>query len=211
MEKLIESQIARTLEQVEQQVDSELNKLEKLPDDDELEILRKHRLRDMKRKEALKQKWAINGHGEYIEIDESDFFRVVKASERVVIHFYRNDTFNCKIMDKHLKLLAQKHLETRFVKINADRANFLTTRFKINIVPRISMCKDELIFAHIVGTKPYGETEDFKTEMVEWKFGKHEVIFYKGNLAVPPTEQKKFNLSRIQNRNVTGSDSDLSD
>lgn len=69
----------------------------------------------------------FQGHGEYTEIDgEKEFFGVCNKSDRVVCHFYRNDTPRCKIVDMHLKILAQKHVETRFVKLDVERAPFLT-------------------------------------------------------------------------------------
>ncbi|KAL3213951.1 hypothetical protein MRX96_007350 [Rhipicephalus microplus] len=52
-------------------------------------------------------------------------------NEDVVVHFFRESTFRCKIVDKHLAILAQKHVETRFCKISVDRAPFLCDRMKI--------------------------------------------------------------------------------
>ena len=46
-----------------------------------------------------------------------EFFNVTKNSENVVCHFYREETFRCKIMDKHLAILAKKHVETKFCKV----------------------------------------------------------------------------------------------
>ncbi len=68
----------------------------------------------------------FQGHGEYSELSsEKDFFPTVQKSKLAVIHFYRQSTYRCQIVDKHLKLLAPKHLETRFVKINAEKCPFL--------------------------------------------------------------------------------------
>ena len=36
-------------------------------------------------------------------------------------------------MDKHLALLAPKHVETKFCKINAEKCPFLTDRLKIRL------------------------------------------------------------------------------
>lgn len=69
----------------------------------------------------------IQGHGEYTEIaEEKDFFEAAKKSANFVCHFYRDDFFRCKVVDKHLHLLARKHLETKFCKINAEKCPFLT-------------------------------------------------------------------------------------
>jgi hypothetical protein len=37
----------------------------------------------------------------------------------VVCHFFHKDFERCKIVDKHLGLLAKKYLETRFIKLSA--------------------------------------------------------------------------------------------
>jgi hypothetical protein len=69
----------------------------------------------------------IKGHGEYTEIaEEKDFFEMAKKSSNFVCHFYRDDFFRCKVIDKHLNILARKHMETKFCKINAEKCPFLT-------------------------------------------------------------------------------------
>lgn len=74
------------------------------------------------------------GHGEYTEIDgEKEFFTVCNKSENVVCHFYKNDTPRCKIVDMHLKILAKKHVETRFIKLDVERAPFLTGMLALTI------------------------------------------------------------------------------
>ena len=54
----------------------------------------------------------------HIYMAVQEFFNVTKNSENVVCHFYREETFRCKIMDKHLAILAKKHVETKFCKVN---------------------------------------------------------------------------------------------
>lgn len=67
------------------------------------------------------------GHGAYTELyDEKEFFETTKKSENVVCHFYRDQFMRCKLVDKHLNILAKKHIETKFCKINAEKAPFLT-------------------------------------------------------------------------------------
>lgn len=85
----------------------------------------------LKKSQEQKQEWLKHGHGEYSEIpEEKQFFDVTKNSSNCVIHFYRDETFRCKIIDKHLRLLAPKHLETKFAKINAEKCPFLTQRLR---------------------------------------------------------------------------------
>merc|ERR1712088_630513 len=57
-----------------------------------------------------------------------EFFNVTKNSENVVCHFYREETFRCKIMDKHLAILAKKHVETKFCKTDEFSTEMLAWR-----------------------------------------------------------------------------------
>merc|ERR1719152_623781 len=78
----------------------------------------------MKATHAQKQKKLAAGHGEYEMIEERDFFECAKKSDRMVVHFWRESTWRCEIMDKHLRQLCRKHWGTRFVKVNAEKAPY---------------------------------------------------------------------------------------
>ena len=60
---------------------------------------------------------------------------------QVVIHFYRPSTLRCQIVDRHLGELAQGHLETRFLKINAEKCPFLVEKLRIIMLPTILCVK----------------------------------------------------------------------
>merc|ERR1712083_853102 len=107
---------------------------------DELEVIKRGRIEMMKKHQEKKVEWKKQGHGEYQEIpEEKEFFTVTKSSDNCVIHFYRDETFRCKILDKHFHVLAKKHLETRFCKINAEKCPFLCDRLKIRMIPTVLM------------------------------------------------------------------------
>lgn len=75
---------------VEDKIDEEIAALDRL-DLDDIDALRERRLQQMKRMAEKRNKWISLGHGEYSEIGEKEFFAAVKASERVVCHFYRQN------------------------------------------------------------------------------------------------------------------------
>lgn len=80
----------------EEKLDDEISALDRL-DLDDIEALRERRLQQMKKMAEKRNRWISLGHGEYSEIQsEKDFFAVVKASERVVCHFYRQN-WPCKV------------------------------------------------------------------------------------------------------------------
>lgn len=175
---------------IENQLDAEIERIDKL-DDDDLESLRQRRMDDMKKVQEQKQVWLANGHGEYSEVaDEKEFFAACKKSKKVVCHFYRDSTFRCKIVDKHLGDIARKHLETRFIKINAERSKYLVEKLRIVVIPTICLAKDGKTVDYIVGFDDLGGTDEFPTEMLEWRLGGSEMINYAGDLSEPPTSGK---------------------
>lgn len=99
----VEEQVVRVAKAVEEQLDDQIAKLDNLNDDD-LEKLRERRLRQYKLQAEKKKQWAALGHGEYQEITvEKDFFTLVKQSDRVVAHFYR-ENWPCKVRSLCLSL-----------------------------------------------------------------------------------------------------------
>lgn len=97
-------------------------------------------------------------------------------------------------MDKHLEELARKHMECRFVKINAEKALFLTERLKIKVMPTLALIKDNKPIDYVVGFADLGNTDDFDTEMLEWRIARADVIEYQGDLVNPPTNTKKSHI-----------------
>ncbi|XP_023952159.1 thioredoxin domain-containing protein 9 [Bicyclus anynana] len=209
MEQVLQ-QVAQT---VERQLDNELDRLDAL-DNSDLEAIRQQRIAEMKQRAKQKQEWLAMGHGEYSELsDEKEFFTVCNKSENVVCHFYRDDTPRCRIVDKHLRILAARHVETRFVKLNVERAPFLTARLKVRIIPTIMLIKGNKTTDFIVGFTELGNRDDFTTEILEWRIARSQVVEYSGDLTVPPAEAKKQRALNIQAKKAVrgraDSDSDL--
>ncbi|XP_045541329.1 thioredoxin domain-containing protein 9 [Papilio machaon] len=209
----MEQVLQHVAQTVEKQLDSELEKLDAM-DSNDLEAIRRQRIEEMKKRAKLKQEWLANGHGEYTEIDgEKEFFGVCNKSENVVCHFYRSDTPRCRIVDMHLQALAKKHVETRFIKLDVERAPFLTSRLKIRVLPTIGLVKDKKTKDFIVGFTDLGNCDDFTTEVLEWRIARADVIEYSGDLLVPPAEARRQRAltvhSKMTIRDKQDSDSDL--
>ncbi|KAL6176681.1 hypothetical protein ACLB2K_053314 [Fragaria x ananassa] len=69
------------------------------------------------------------------EITEGDFLGEVTGSEKTICHFYHREFYRCKIMDKHLKTLASKHVDTKFIKLDAENAPFFVTKLGVKTLP----------------------------------------------------------------------------
>lgn len=88
-------------------------------------------------------------------------------------------SIRCKILDKHLAILAKKHVETKFIKVNVEKAPFLTERLRIKIIPTLALLVDGKSKDYVVGFTDLGNTDEFSTEMLEWRLGCAGVINYR--------------------------------
>lgn len=55
-----------------------------------------------------------------------------------------------QVMDKHLSILAKQHIETRFVKIQAEKSPFLTEKLKIVVLPTLTLIKNAKVDNYVV-------------------------------------------------------------
>jgi hypothetical protein len=53
-------------------------------------------------------------------------------------------------MDKHLAILANKHMETRFIKVHAEKSPFLTEKLRIVILPTLALVKNAKVDDYVV-------------------------------------------------------------
>lgn len=178
MDQLIQQQLVTAAVNIESQLDNELNALDSMTSD-ELQSLRNQRLNEMKNEAKKKQEYLNSGHGEYSELSgEKEFFEISKKSANIIVHFYRDSTERCKIVDHHLKILSKKHLEAKFCKVNAENCPFLTQRLHIKVIPTIAIVKDSKTKDFIVGFTDLGNRDDFSTEMMEWRIAQSGAIDY---------------------------------
>ncbi|KAL6492531.1 hypothetical protein OROGR_033332 [Orobanche gracilis] len=207
VQEILEKQVLTVVKAVEDKIDDELAALDRI-DSDDLEVLRERRLQQMKKVAEKKSRWVALGHGEYSEIpNEKEFFSVVKASERVVCHFYR-ENWPCKVVDKHLAILAKQHIETRFVKINAEKSQYLSEKLRIVVLPTLALVKNAKVEDYVVGFDELGGTDNFSTEELEERLAKAKVIVYEGESSFNTSKSKAPSRSVQQGSTSYSSDSD---
>merc|ERR1719201_1012563 len=101
---------------------------------------------EMKKKAEQQQDNVSNGHGKLMKIsDQQEFFGAAKKSNRMVVIFTRNSNKYGKAMLEHAELLAGRHLEARFLWVDAENAPFLTDRLNIYMLPTIVCIKDNKV------------------------------------------------------------------
>ncbi|GBG27069.1 Thioredoxin domain-containing protein 9 [Hondaea fermentalgiana] len=194
MERAMAKNVMKTLQHVEDQMDEDINRLSRMEDmkESELDEMRDRRLQAMRKQAEKRADWVAQGHGTYREVnDEGEFFKDVKGSERVVIHFYRPATRRCNIIDRHLGDLAVKHVETKFLKVNAEKSPFLVERLKIWMMPSIVIAIKGKTEHTITGFDEFGGIDDFSTEMCAFVLGRHGGIFHDGTPPEDPTSSNK--------------------
>ncbi|KAJ4837458.1 hypothetical protein Tsubulata_013167 [Turnera subulata] len=207
IQEVIEKQVLTVAKAVEEKLDDEIAAMDRL-DLDDIEALRERRLQQMKKMAEKRSRWISLGHGDYSEIPvEKDFFSVVKASDRVVCHFYR-DNWPCKVMDKHLSILAKQHIETRFVKIHAEKSPFLTEKLKIVVLPTLALIKNAKVDDYVVGFDELGGTDEFTTEDLEERLAKAQVIFFEGESSINPSKATAQTRRSVRQSERSDSDSD---
>ena len=97
------------------------------------------------------------GYGEYWEITQDEFLPVVTSCKRVVCHFYHKDFERCKILDQHLRSIAEGHLETRFISMNVEKAPFFVEKLFIKSIPSTIFFEDGVAKDRIVGFEGVAE------------------------------------------------------
>lgn len=166
--------LVNALEEKEAMLDEQIKYYDTLNEDDVEEIRRK-RLEEMKESSAKFKTFISQGHGKYDDLlSERDFFEAAKKSKNFVCHFYRPSTWRCQIVDRHLDILARKHIGTRFVKLNVEKSPYLAEKMRIMMLPTIMLINDGKTDHSIIGFDEMGGTDDFETDdleqvLVNWK------------------------------------------
>ncbi|GJN36775.1 hypothetical protein PR202_gb25671 [Eleusine coracana subsp. coracana] len=109
------------------------------------------------------------------------------------------------VLDKHLSILAQQHVETRFIKVHAEKAPFLTEKLRIVVLPTLAIVKNTKVEDYVVGFDELGSKDDFSTEDLEERLAKSEVIFLDGE---GPSNPSKNATKRSVRQSNTGNSSD---
>jgi len=196
----------------EKELDAKLADMQELGEDD-FETLRQKRRLELQKKVRQEQDWKQLGHGSYTEInDTKEFFYQCKKSERVVVHFYRPVTPRCQIVDAHFQKLAVNHLETRFLKIDAEKNPFLVEKLGIILMPTMVLIKNGKTDHAIHGFDEFGGTDDFTTEDVAFVLSQHGVLDHTGvdrDEDIADRHEKNMGFNNIKISNVRAGDHDL--
>lgn len=141
-------------------------------DDVVLRDLKEQRIKQMKAETNQKMMDIKNGHGKFEEITEEEFLPTVTKSKFIVVHFYHKDFELCKVMDKHLSIISKRHVESKFVKIDAEKCPFFVAKLNIQMLPTVICFMDGVAFDRVVGFEELGGYDDFPTLLLTRKLVK---------------------------------------
>jgi len=139
-------------------------------EEDDLEALRARRREKMKSAMEKRQKNQALGHGSYDEIAEDEFLKTVTSSELSIVHFYHRNFEKCKIMDMHMGKCARKFFNTRFVKLNVEKAPFFVEKLAVKTLPCAIVFINGVAKGRQLGFEGLGGTDEFSTAMLAWRF-----------------------------------------
>ena len=123
----------------------------------------------MQKKAAERQGWAAQGHGSLQKIvDQKDFFGVSKNSKKVIVLFTRDSNKYGQVMMEHMTLLAQQHMEARFVWVDAENAPFLTDKLNIWMLPTICCIVDNNVKEQHNGLNEIDGSGKYTSGMLEY-------------------------------------------
>eukprot|EP00128_Syssomonas_multiformis_P012768 Colp12_sorted_trinity150504_noHs@19788 len=139
--------------------------------------IREKRFSELKAQMHTLQEMQASRHGVYEELEkEKDFLSATTSEQYVVCHFYLKDYKRCKIVDRHLELLAEKHFKTKFMKINAEICPFFVTKLQVRVLPTIVCFKKGIVCDRVVGFEDLGNRDDFTTKEFEKRLGRSGIF-----------------------------------
>lgn len=92
--------------------------------------------------------------------DEHNLITMTTKVPKIVIHFFLETFKKCQILDDQLKIIAEKHLQVKFVRINVQDCPFLIEKLKIKILPCVISYKDGIEVDRSVGFSKFGNHAD---------------------------------------------------
>jgi len=161
----MEEQEKKQKEEIEKQK-NEIDDLDEIDSEEERimqQELEKRRKTAESKREEMAKKVKTEKYGNYTEIIETEFLDTMLKNDKVVCHFYHKDFERCKIIDKHLQIIAQQHRETLFVKINAEKTPFFTAKLNVRVLPTIILFVKGKAIHRFIGFQDFGMNDDFPT------------------------------------------------
>ena len=203
-DKVIEDKTKMYMEEQEkkqkEEIEKQKNELDDLDEiDSEEERIMQQEMEKMRKtaeskREDMAKRVKTDKYGNYTEIIETEFLDTMLKNDKVVCHFYHKDFERCKIIDKHLQIIAQQHRETLFVKINAEKTPFFTAKLNVRVLPTIILFVKGKSIHRFIGFQDFGMNDDFPTinlarQLVIFKMIEGKTKAERGEISIRKTKK----------------------
>jgi len=203
-DKVIEDKTKMYMEEQEkkqkEEIEKQKNEIDDLDEiDSEEERIMQQEMEKMRKtaeskREDMAKKVKTEKYGNYTEIIETEFLDTMLKNDKVVCHFYHKDFERCKIIDKHLQIIAQQHRETLFVKINAEKTPFFTAKLNVRVLPTIILFVKGKSIHRFIGFQDFGMNDDFPTinlarQLVIFKMIEGKTKAERGEISIRKTKK----------------------
>lgn len=189
----VERQVKEKDDDDDSEVDSDDEWLDDLENDPALEALREQRLVQLKQQELKKLENRARGHGQYRTIAQDEFLpECTNSSEWVVVHFFHDDFMKCKVMDHHMKIVAEQHVECKFLRIDAQKAPFFCGKLQVKTLPTVLIFQEGKAVDRLVGFEGISETNEWPTGLLQKWLATTGAIKY-----TPPSKEIEEEMRRL--------------
>jgi len=144
----VQAAVLGAAQAVEAAVDAKIDALDAAIDDtanaansdETLARLRAHRLAQLRADAEARAAWEQQGHGTLHKArSDKEFFDAARGAQRCVACFVRSSASRpCDAMERLLSQLAPKHLEAKFVMVDAEKCPFLADRMRVTVLPTVA-------------------------------------------------------------------------
>ncbi|KIY74169.1 thioredoxin-like protein [Cylindrobasidium torrendii FP15055 ss-10] len=118
-----------------------------------------------------------NEYGRYTEVsDEKEVIRITAHEPRCVVHFYHPNFKRCEIMDQHLKVLAPKYFNTRFLRVFVENIPWLVEKLVLKVLPCVVVFIKGVTKDRLVGFEELGNEDEFATATLELRLSSSGVL-----------------------------------
>jgi thiol-disulfide isomerase/thioredoxin len=153
-------------------------------DDPVLASIRERRLEQLRAAQRLQNRNESRGHGEVRTISQDDFLPecLETTSRFVAVHFFHRQFERCRILDHHLRIVASRHVECKFVRIDAERAPFFARKLSIRTLPTLVVFEKGQVLDRLIGfdglESPTSDPDRWKTSQLQVWLGRAGAIEY---------------------------------
>lgn len=171
----VEAAVISAASRVEADLDAQLSAAPPVPTPDDgedgLAAVRAARLATLRAAAADRAAWAAAGHGSLAEgLTEAELLAAAKASPRLVATFVRpggGGNVYAAELEAHLRVLAAAHMETRFVRMDAERSPFLANKLRLRVLPALVWFRGGKVHRVLHGLGEVAPSGRFTTEVLE--------------------------------------------